>query len=43
MILLGCMMTMLSCTLQKEKVATIDSALQTKVDSILQDKVIVFE
>jgi hypothetical protein len=39
MILLGCMMTMLSCTPQKEKVSTIDSALQTKVDSILQDKI----
>ena len=39
MILLGCMMTMLSCTPQKEKVATIDSALQAKVDSILQDKI----
>ena len=39
MMLLGCMMTMLSCTLQKEKVATIDSALQAKVDSILQDKI----
>ena len=39
MILLGCMMIMLSCTPQKENVSTIDSALQTKVESILQDKI----
>ena len=39
MLLLGCMITMLSCTPQKEKVSTIDTALQTKVDSILQDKI----
>lgn len=39
MILLGCMMTMLSCIPQKEKVSTINPALQTKVHSILQDKI----
>lgn len=39
MLLLGCMIAMLSCTPQKEKASTIDPELQTKVDSILQDKI----
>lgn len=37
--ILGCVVSMLSCTPAKEKVSTIDTTLQAKVDSILQNKI----
>ena len=39
MLILGCALTMLSCTPQNERVSTIDNTLQKKVDSILQYKI----
>ena len=39
MLILGCVLTMLSCTPQKGQVSTIDNTLQNKVDSILQNKI----
>jgi cell division protein FtsI (penicillin-binding protein 3) len=39
MMILGCVVTMLSCTPAKENVSTIDTTLQAKVGSILQDKI----
>lgn len=39
MLIVGCALTMLSCTPQKEQVSTIDNTLQNKVDSILLNKI----